>query len=449
MENQSFEKIEIMKMIKLTTFTIFFLLLANLLFAQSYGNYDKVPFTIGLFPPLSTNGTNAGNCVNQLSLNLISGYSAGLAGMEFAGFSNTERDFVRGAQFAGFGNFVAGEFIGFQFAGFGNFNKGVSNGFQFAGFSNFNYDQADGVLAAGFFNFTNGKSLAVQLAGFANFCEDVEGVQGAGFANVVKGNGKAIQMAGFSNITLGEVNGVQAAGFLNFSMKEMENVQAAGFLNISMSDATGVQAAGFSNIAHGDLDGVQAAGFLNIARKVNGLQLGVLNIADTIESGIPIGVLSIVKNGFREFEVSFGEGLNTQASFKIGVDKFYNIFAVGAQFLGSEYCWAYGYGIGTHLSKTENFKTQLELMSYHINEENSNTHVYNDLQQLKLTFSKKISNHFNVFAGPTINLMITDNIDNHGRVFDSHFAPYRLISHSGKNTTLEGWLGITAGIRIN
>ena len=438
-----------MKIFRIAALSASIMFLFSEVFAQSYGNYDKVPFAIGLFPPVSTNGANAGNCVNQFSINLISGYSAGLAGMEFAGFSNTERDFVRGAQFAGFGNFVNGEFTGFQFAGFGNFNRGISNGFQFSGFSNFNYDQADGVLAAGFFNFTNGKSLAIQLAGFANFCEDVEGVQGAGFVNVVKGNGKAVQAAGFTNITLGEVDGVQAAGFLNFSMKKMENTQLAGFTNISMGDATGVQAAGFANIAHGDLEGVQLAGFLNVAKKVKGLQLGVFNIADTIESGIPIGVLSIVRKGFREFEVSVSEGLNTQAAFKIGVDKFYNIFAVGAQFLGSDYCWAYGYGIGTHLIKTDDFKTQLELMSYHINEGETHTNTYNDLQQLKLTFSKKINDHLNVFAGPSLNLMITDNRDNHGFNFESRFAPYSMVSHKGRNTTLEGWIGFTAGIRIN
>ena len=142
-------------------------------------------------------------------------------------------------------------------------------------------------------------------------------------------------------------------------------------------------------------------------------------------------------------------GLNTQAAFKIGVDKFYNIFALGAQFLGSEYCWAYGYGIGTHLLKEDGFKAQLELMSYHINEGKAHTNVYNDLQQAKLTFTKKISDHFSVFAGPTINLMITDNEDNHGRDFKSNFAPYKMVSHSGKNTTLEGWIGFTTGIRIN
>ena len=438
-----------MKAIKLAIISVSLILFANQLFAQSYGNYDKKPFAIGLFPPISTNTGNEGNCINQVSLNIISGYSAGLAGVEFAGFSNTERDFVRGAQFAGFMNFVAGEFTGFQYAGFANFNKDISTGFQFAGFANFNYAQANGVLAAGFANFTNGESFAIQLAGFTNFCEDVEGIQAAGFANVVKGNGKATQLAGLANIMLGEVNGIQAAGFLNFSKQKMQNLQAAGFTNISMDDATGIQLAGFSNIAAGNLDGAQISAFLNVAKKVNGLQLGVINMADTIESGVPIGILSIVKDGFREFEISFSEGLNTQAAFKIGVDQFYNIFAIGAQFLGSEYKWGFGYGIGTHLVKNENFKTQLEIMSYHINEGEKWTNTYNDLQQVKLSFTKKISEHFNVFAGPTINLMITNNKNDRRQDFKSDFAPYEIYSHSGKNTTLKGWIGLTAGIRIN
>jgi len=434
-----------MKKIKIIVFSVLLMFPASFLFAQSHGNSDKVPFSIGLFPPLTTNGTNAGKCINQFSLNLISGYSAGLAGLEFAGFSNTERDFVRGTQFAGFGNFVTGEFAGFQFAGFGNFNKGISNGFQFAGFSNFNYAQADGVLVAGFANFTNGKSLAIQTAGALNICEDVQGVQVSGLANIVKGNGEAIQLSGGANITTGEVDGVQMAGFLNFSKKQAKNVQLAGALNIVSGDVGGVQISGFANLASGKLNGTQIAGALNVAREVNGLQLGFINIADTIKSGIPIGVLSIVKHGFRELELSVGEGLNAQVAFKIGVEKFYTIFSAGTQFLGSRDCWAYGYGIGTHLANNDSYKLQLEAMTYHVNEGETYTDVYNDLQQIKLLYTKKISPHFCIFAGPAVNLLITNN----RKEFRSRFAPYTIVAHHGEHTGLDGWLGITAGIHIN
>lgn len=436
-----------MKILKLAT--ILLILISNQLNAQSYGSAKEVPFAIGFFPPLSTNGTNAGNCINKISLNVISGYSAGLAGFELAGISNTERDFVRGAQFAGFLNFVNGEFVGFQYAGVANFNRNIARGFQFAGFANFNYNEAYGMLFSGFGNFTNGKSLALQMAGFTNFCEDVEGIQASGFANVVKGNGKVFQFAGFSNLTLGEVNGIQMAGFFNFSKEKMQKLQIAGFCNLALNEAKGLQLAGFSNISDGNINGAQISGFLNVAKKVNGLQLGIINVADTIESGFPIGILSIVKHGFREFEVSASEALNTQAAFKIGTEKFYNIFALGTQFLGSNFMWGFGYGIGTHLVNNNQYKAQLELLSYHINEGSKWLNTYNDLQQARLTFTKKINNHFSIFAGPTINLMITDNLKDNGQVFYSDLAPYSIYSHTGKHTTIKSWVGLTAGIHIN
>ncbi len=117
--------------------------------------------------------------------------------------------------------------------------------------------------------------------------------------------------------------------------------------------------------------------------------------------------------------------------------------------MGSDYSWGVGYGIGTHLTKTDQFTTQLELMSYHINEGKAWTNVYNDLQQAKVIFTKKLSDHLGIFAGPSINLLITNNRDNHGQLFESNFAPYTMASHFGKNTTLRGWFGITAGIHID
>jgi hypothetical protein len=436
-------------MTKLTLFIVSLVLFANQLWAQQYGNLTKVPVAISFFHPLSTNGARAGECVNQLSINLISGYSAGLAGFEFGGIMNTERDFVHGAQFAGIGNFVAGEFTGFQFAGIGNFNRGISHGFQFAGVGNFNYDQADGILAAGIFNFTNGKSLALQFAGIGNFCQDIEGLQAAGIANVVKGNGKAIQLSGVANVTLGEVNGLQAAGILNISEKKMQNAQISGVINASLEDAEGIQIAGISNITRGNLTGAQISGILNVAKNIDGFQIGLVNVGDTLKSGMPIGLLSIVKNGFREMEISVGEGFNAQAAFKIGVDKFYNIFAIGAQVFGPDYSWAFGYGIGTHLMKNDRFKTQLELMSFHINEGKAWIDQENNLQQVKVSFTRKMSKHLSIFAGPTANLMISKTTDDHDQPFTSRFAPYEIVSHHGKNTTLQSWIGLTAGIHLN
>jgi hypothetical protein len=141
--------------------------------------------------------------------------------------------------------------------------------------------------------------------------------------------------------------------------------------------------------------------------------------------------------------------LNAQATFKIGVDQFYNIFTAGAKIMGEEDAWAFGYGIGTHIVSNDQFKTQFELISYHVNEGERWTNTYNGLQQARILFTKKFGDHFGVFAGPTINLMVTNNYKDNGEKFYSNFAPYYFYSHTRKNTTLKGWVGLTAGIHIN
>ncbi|MDX1284006.1 MAG: hypothetical protein R3182_03295 [Draconibacterium sp.] len=377
-----------------TIFTLIIcLLITTSLFAQKTGNAREVPFQITLIPPLGTNGIHSGNTINKFSLNIIGGYAAGLNGVEFGGFANINRDFMHGVQFAGFGNITNGEALGVQFAGFGNINSLASEAVQFAGFANITNGSNNGFQAAGFGNFIRGESKIVQAAGFGNFSHSILGAQ----------------MAGFGNFASGKVKGAQIAGFGNFAL---------------------------------EVEGAQIAGFINTAKSVDGIQIGVLNVADTVKNGIPIGVLSVVRNGYREFEIGVSEGLNNYASFKIGVKQFYNIFSVGMQYLSDQFRWGVGYGIGTHLIYSEDFKVNIETMSYYINDGRHWSKYYNGLQQLKFTFARSLSENVSLFAGPTFNLMVTDYPGT------GDFAPYHFVSHRGNNTYLQGWIGFNAGIRI-
>ncbi len=366
--------------------------------AQQESAHRKSNFQITLFPPVGTNGIYAGNTVNQFSLNIFAGYAAGLNGAEFGGFLNINRDFVEGVQFSGFANITGGPVRGAQFTGFANFNGADSEVAQFAGFANFNNGITDGFQGAGFANFTRGYSNAFQGAGFGNFSHDLHGAQ----------------LAGFGNFASGKVEGAQLAGFGNFAE---------------------------------DVDGAQISGFINVAKHVSGVQIGILNVADSVSNGIPIGILSIVKNGFHEFEIGGSEGLNGYASFKIGVKHFYNIFSAGMQLADDEFRWGYGYGIGTHLMYSEDFKINMEAMSYQIKEERR-SEEYNGLQQLKLTFDKSLSENFGIFAGPVFNLLVSHDSNNDGLNPVSDFPPYHMAKWQNGRSTLKTWIGFNAGIRI-
>lgn len=382
----------------------FILILSTLIcidssFAQPGSGVREAAFQITFIPPIGTNGTYAKNTINKVSFNILAGYAAGLNGVEFGSILNINRDFVHGAQFSGFMNLTAGDLTGLQMASFANINGGATDAGQFAGFMNINNESTFGFQGAGFVNMTRYYSSVVQAAGFGNLSHEIRGAQ----------------LAGFANFASGDVNGAQVAGFGNFAT---------------------------------NVEGAQVAGFINIAKNVSGVQIGVLNYADTIKSGVPIGVLSIVRNGFREFEVGFSEGLNTYASFKIGVKKFYNIFSVGMQMISNRFRWGVGYGIGTHLLYSEDFKINIEAMSYQINEGRFWTQHYNGLQQLKLTFDQALGENIGIYAGPTLNLMVSDYKDFIDAQTGSDFPPYHIGRWHTGNTDLKTWIGFTVGIRV-
>ena len=152
---------------------------------------------------------------------------------------------------------------------------------------------------------------------------------------------------------------------------------------------------------------------------------------------------------FNQFELSVSEGFNFLASEKIGGKKLYGIMAIGTQCFSEDYKWGFGAGVGTQLFEKENLTSNLELMSYQINEKEIWTNSYNGLQQLKLSFSKNLSNRLSVFAGPSFNLLVTRNKIEYVNPFDSTFAPYEIFKSTGDKSTLRGWIGLTVGLRFN
>ena len=65
--------------------------------------YERRPFQFTfLFPPLSTNGINNVNTVNDVSLNLFIGVSGGVEAFEAGSFINIDRYHVNGSYIKGF-----------------------------------------------------------------------------------------------------------------------------------------------------------------------------------------------------------------------------------------------------------------------------------------------------------------------------------------------------------
>lgn len=380
--------------------------------------YKVRPFHFGFIYPLSTNGLEAGQYVNNFSMHVLAGYAAGLDGLEFAGLANIEKDYVKGIQFAGIGNLTGHHVDGIQFSGIANISGGDVEGAQFAGILNTTAGISKGAFFAGVGNLTGNYT---------------EGGLFAGVLNMVADSSKTAQFAGVTNINVGPNKGFQAAGVLNVS-----------------GDIVGSQIAGAANIAAGDIQGLQLSGGLNIARNVKGSQIGILNIADSV-SGASIGILSLVRKGYHHFEIWGGEALHANAALKLGVSSFYNIFALSAILEPDNSGWAFGYGIGSQINIGPKLRMNIDAISYAIFDERNKIRDwdhYNGLNQLKLNFGWELAKHLTLFAGPTFNVQVSDTDLNVEGDLTNSLAPYTFYDESFNNTNVKMWAGFNAGIRF-
>lgn len=312
---------------------------------------------VSFVPFIGTNGVLSGNVTNEYSLNLIGGYSMANTKIEVGGVFNANRANVSGLQLAGTLNLVGGGVDGLQAAGVANLTKRSSQGVALAGVFNLHGESHNGLRAAGVFNYTHNST-------------------------------KGLSIAGVLNHQNGICNGGQIAGALNVAAKDVQYGQLAGALNLCA----------------GEVNGVQISGGLNVAKKVNGAQIGVVNIADSV-SGVPLGFLSYVHKGYHHAEISTDESFRINVAFHTGVRALYNIFAAGVN-PENPLVWYYGYGLGTSPKLGEKVNMNIQLTANWINEDAPLK--FNLLNRLQVGVDYRFSKHFSVFAGGVLNVLLTD-----------------------------------------
>ncbi len=194
---------------------IFRIGLLVLLAACAIGNVSaqekRSAFQITFFPPLGTNGREAAQYTNSVSLNLLVGISKNEEAATFGGLANLINHNSNGAQFAGLFNAVGNNGEGVLFSGLLNGVGRRYEGAQFAGLANLTGEAMEGA----------------QFAGLANVAENVDGAQFVALANVAK-DVEGAQVAGLINIAR-TVDGVQVAGLINIAE---ESDTPIGLLNL-------------------------------------------------------------------------------------------------------------------------------------------------------------------------------------------------------------------------
>lgn len=261
----------------------------------------------------------------------------------------------------------------------------------------------------GLANIISNNASGFQLAGISNIIgNNASGFQLAGIGNIIGDNASGFQLAGIGNIIGNNASYFQLAGIANITGNDAKGFQLSGIANIVGNEATGFQLAGLGNIA-GDVKGFQLAGIFNKAKNVEGVQLaGLVNIADY--SDYPIGLLNIIKNGEMGVGISYNETGSAILSFRSGGRVMYGILGLGYNHRSvSKESFIIEGGLGAHINCTNTFRINTEAKAHYFSmfrDEETSQYILAVLPALKL------SPNFEIFAGPTVNYLRCDNLDN-------------------------------------
>jgi hypothetical protein len=417
---------------------------------------------IGLVPYVSTNSLLSGNTINDYSFNLLVGYSQGVNKMELGGLANIDRGNVNYIQAAGLFNAVGGDMNGIQLAGWGNITKGKSDGVVAAGIFNAG-THMHGIQMAGITNINISYPQKLQYITLKEICTDtVDGIQAAGISNINLGHTEGInaagiiniahtidgvQAAGITNINWGVTNGWSIAGMANLHCDTLNGNAIAGMANISLKNTNGIQIAGLFNYAQYTVNGMQLSSILNTAKVVNGIQLGLINISDSI-NGLPIGLFSFVRKGYNKLEVFGDDIMYTQLAWRMGMPHFHNIFTAGID-LTSRYdgLWSLGYGIGSTFLLSPKWQLSTDLIAQQLIQGTfENTPLVGNLW---IGAERKLTNRFTISIGPSIHTLIGFGAQQpYGQVVQT-IAPYTLFEREYNNgNSLQAWVGAKISLKF-
>lgn len=365
--------------------------------------------SIGIGSNLSTNGL----IVNNFSLNVLAGYSNGVAGCEIGGIFNLTKNNVRGVQIGGIGNLVGGKIYGVQVGGISNIVLNDIRGVQIGGINNLVRGHVDGVQIGGISNMISGGFSGLQLAGINNFAR-------------MSSNG--FQIAGINNVVADTLYGGQIAGIGNWARWGVNRCQISGIVNVAYTNK-----------------GSQITGIYNYANVNNGVQIGLVN-SSLSGDGIAIGLISFCKEGYRATEISANEVFPINLTFKSGVAKLYNSYSFGIHFIDRPRIGV-GLGLGNKTELGKRLSLTTDLSAHLVQFENFDSFQGNSLYRIATSLDIRLSQWLTFYLGPDINFG-TSRYQNSEGAFTT-FTNYESLSRiDNEDSEFQFWFGAQFGLRF-
>ncbi len=296
------------------------------------------------------------------------------------------------------------------------------------------------VEVGGLFNINKKDAQYFQMAGLFNAVGgSFKGLQVAGIHNMVLDSLTGLQVSGITNFVKTKVNGMQIAGIYNHVKDSVKGLQISGIANYT-TKTTGWQVAGIANISKQSIKGVQLAGIVNYTKHLKGLQIGLINIADS-SNGYSIGLINFVKHGYHKLSVYTNEVTNVNIAYKAGNKKLYSILNAGATYTKNKKLYSYGYGVGNEATLFKKTTLNTELTA---NKIYAGTWK-NTQSKLALSIQWQPLKGISLFAGPSISIFSSNQKT---AVSGYQFPIPSTAYNTFKMGNSIGWIGYSAGISL-
>lgn len=398
--------------------------------AQQNLNLKYRAVRVTLVPGLSTNGVEAPNYSAKYSLNILGGYHGALDGYEI-GLVNINRYYAEGFQL-GAVNLTGGHMAGLNMASLVNIAGDDLQGLQFSGLTNISGGSVQGLQFSGLLNMGGGGIQGLQFAGIGNLAGgNIQGIQAAGIFNASGGDAQGILMSGVGNFSGGYSQGIMMSGLLNVA-NEMQGISMAGILNVGST-----------------VQGMQLAGIANIVDEAQGVQVGLVNLANEFE-GVPVGLISLYGNGRKNVDVWVSDGGYTNLGLKLGTMDVYNMISLGYNSaLNNKDLWSFGWTIGVHTPLEEawnhdRFDGYFRMKDFTIQsiQEKEKDVWKNSLYSFRYLLGKELGSKVGIYAGPSLNLLVTDEDDNRD------YSWYSIVDGNKGGHNFDFWIGFSAGFQF-
>ncbi len=402
---------------------------------------DK-PVQASIIPGVGTHGKLSSQVTNKFSFNLLGGYTAGVDGFELGGLFNIDKKDVKYAQVGGVFNIVSGNVQGAQIGGVFNNVSGSVRGGEVGGVGNIVRDSVKGVQIGGVFNRTGGHVKGAQIAGIINL-QDRKDTSGSSTADTFY-EIKGAQVAGIANVVNNDVRGAQVAGITNIVSKSVHGAQVAGIINLVNEDVRGAQLSGIGNVARRSMKGVQVSGIFNIGGRVEGSQIALINIADTI-TGYGIGLVNVVRKGYHAIALSTNDLTDFTLSYKTGTKRLYNVISVGMKINGGKSDFLYGFGLGAEQALSKHIGLSLECFAGNLYKHSLDANAL--LVRIEPAFNWNITRKFTLYTGPSLSLIPYVFYGEGNNTTSYDITNMALHDFGAKNNTA-AWIGWQVGLHI-